>query len=155
MMLAEKLNIGSKTILVTSLYENIEIRRHCEKLGIKILPKFFAEVTPINFLSDEEIIFIDDDEYITNIWIEKAKIINKKIRVFNDIFEFMEIFHLYDKTVLIYIDSSLGGNLKGEEFAKILYDKGYQNIFLATGHPPENFKNIYWVKEIIGKEPPF
>jgi signal transduction histidine kinase len=147
MMLAEKLNIGSKTILVTSLYESIEIRRHCEKLGIRILPKFFAEVTPINF--------IDDDEYITNIWIEKAKIINKKIRVFNDIFEFMEIFHLYDKKTLIYIDSSLGGNLKGEEFAKILYDKGYQNIFLATGYPPENFKNIYWVKEIIGKEPPF
>lgn len=52
------------------------------------------------------------------------------------------------------MDSSLG-DLKGEDVAKTLYEKGYINIILATGYNKENFKHVTWVKDISGKNPPW
>ncbi len=54
------------------------------------------------------------------------------------------------------IDSELGhSEPKGEDWAKELYSRGFQNIFLATGHNPDYFKKLPWIKGIIGKEAPW
>jgi hypothetical protein len=54
----------------------------------------------------------------------------------------------------IYIDSDLGGGIKGEDIARQLKDLGFADITLETGHPPENFKHLPWLK-VAGKEPPW
>jgi signal transduction histidine kinase len=153
--LVEILSIGAQSILVTSRYEDSDIRKTCQKLGMKIIPKPFAERTPINVASRNDIVFIDDEEIMTTLWEESAKRAGIAINIFNDPREFMRVFQLYKKNTLIYIDSCLGGSLKGEDFAKILFEEGFQNIILTTGFPKENFKEINWIKDIIGKEPPW
>jgi len=155
LMLMEMLNIASQSILVTSRYEDIEIREKCQALGIKIIPKPFTKIISINNYSKAQIVFIDDDEMMVEVWQEAAKVVNKDINVFKDPRDFINDLHLYNKNTYIYIDSSLGNNLRGEDFAKTLYEKGYQNIFIATGYPKDNFKDMYWIKGIVGKEPPF
>jgi len=153
--LAEMLSITNYSILATSRYEDIKIKETCLKLKMKMMPKPFVKIAFINILKKVDLIFIDDDESMTDIWKDKAKLVGKNIDIFNNIRDFMHIFHLYDKNTLIYIDSSLGENLKGEDFAKVLYDHHYQNIILATGYDRESFKKPYWLKDVVDKYPPF
>ena len=53
----------------------------------------------------------------------------------------------------IYLDSDLGEeNLRGEEFALILHNEGYKNIFMASSFQmPEIYS---WLKN-SGKSTPF
>jgi len=44
--------------------------------------------------------------------------------------------------------------IKGQEYAKELYERGFMHIYLATGHP-NKFESMYWIKGVIGKMPPF
>jgi hypothetical protein len=43
----EQLEIQSKSILVTSHFDEQEIISKCERLGVKIIPKGLASVVPI------------------------------------------------------------------------------------------------------------
>jgi len=58
------------------------------------------------------------------------------------------------KDTPIYIDSDLGNDVKGEDIAKDLHEKGFTDISMATGHSPEKFVHLPWLK-ISEKEPPF
>jgi len=49
----------------------------------------------------------------------------------------------------------LGDNIKGEQYAKYLYDRGFTDLYLATGYQPEQFGHLPWIKSIVSKEPPF
>lgn len=158
--LAEKFNLGKYATLVTSRYEDNDIRENCKKLGMKIIPKYFAEYVPIfiaskELLSPMKVVLIDDDKLITDIWQESAKDAGINLSVFHNPQDFIYLMDQYPKETLIYIDSFLGENLKGEEFAKIFFEKGYTNIVLATGYSKEHFKHVIWVKDIIEKNPPW
>jgi hypothetical protein len=61
---------------------------------------------------------------------------------------------LYPKDTPIYIDSELGGGIKGEDIARDLHQKGFTDITLETGHNPEKFADIIWLK-ITGKQSPW
>jgi hypothetical protein len=61
----------------------------------------------------------------------------------------------YNNNTIIYIDSELGDTLSGQVFAKEIYDHGFKQIYLATGHPSENFGDFPWIKSVVGKTPPF
>ncbi|MFC1522562.1 hypothetical protein ACFL6Y_09150 [Elusimicrobiota bacterium] len=39
--------------------------------------------------------------------------------------------------------------------AKELHEKGFKNLYLETGHPPEAFSHATWIKKVVGKEPPW
>lgn len=158
--LAAMFNLGKYAMLVTSRYENNDIRENCEALGMKIIPKYFAAHVPI-FVTSKKIasptktVFIDDDKAIRDIWQESAENANTDLTVFQNPKDFMDLMDNFSKETLIYIDSSLADNLKGEDFAKIFYEKGYTNIILATGYSKKHFQGVTWVKDIIGKNPPW
>ncbi len=101
------------------------------------------------------LILIDDDALLAATWQIQARSVNKNIAVFNDIESIMNIIHSYEKNTAIYIDSDLGNNKRGEEFAKTLYMMGFNNIYLTTGFDREDFPPMFWIKDIIGKLPPF
>ena len=67
--------------------------------------------------------------------------------------EFTAFEGVIDKGTLIFIDSYLGNNVKGEDFAKVLYQKGYNNIYLTTSADKFDYEDAYWFKGIIGKSP--
>lgn len=158
--LAAMFNLGKYATLVTNRYEDNDIRENCNALGMKIIPKYFAEHVPIcvtskKTLSSTKSVLIDDDKAIRDIWQDSAKDAGIDLTVFHNPKDFIDLMDHFSKETLIYIDSSLGDNLKGEEFAKVFYEKGYTNIILATGYSKEHFKHVTWVKDIIEKNPPW
>ena len=53
-----------------------------------------------------------------------------------------------------YIDSELD-NEKGEDIAQKLYNMGYLNLIMCSGHSKEKFAHLHFVKKVISKAPPF
>lgn len=158
--LIEELDISGQSYLVTSRHEDVRIREYSEKIGLKIIPKNFAVYIPIFLLKNDieknpDLIFIDDDAAMRSAWIMRGKLKNKIIAAYHSANAFKIKMNQFDFTIPIYIDSDLNDVIKGEEFAKELYEIGFKNIYLCTGYQADHFSTMYWVKDIVGKEPVF
>ena len=155
----EELKLNDKAILVTSCFDDIAIRTRCENMDVKIIPKSYVPYIPImtfNKLSDNnKLVFIDDDENMRMAWIFAAEEAGEEIYVYSHPDEFTKEMSNYDKNTVIYIDSDFGTDIPGEVYAKEFYDKGFTELHLATGYSADMFKSAYWLKSIVGKEPPF
>ncbi|MFO3612741.1 HAMP domain-containing sensor histidine kinase, partial [Legionella pneumophila serogroup 1] len=155
----EELNLNGKAILVTSCFEDIAIRNRCENIGVKIIPKSYVPYIKIIETPEKELIntvvFIDDDEMMRMTWIFAAEEAGQSISTYSSFDEFVNEINNYCKNTLIYIDSDLGNNVRGEDCAKLLFDKGFIDVHLATGHSRDRFRQVPWIKTIVGKEPPF
>ena len=153
----EELNLNDKAILVTSCFEDITIRNRCENIGVKIIPKSFVPyIKIIQFPRAENIgtmVFIDNDEMMRMTWIFSAEEAGKTISTYPSFDAFTNEINNYDKSTPIYIDSDLGNNTKGEDCAKNLFDMGFTEIYLATGHSKDRFSHMPWIKAIVGKDP--
>lgn len=107
-----------------------------------------------NILAKSQIILLDDDSLTRLNWELKAKQNLILLRTFansNDLFMAENQIKIED---FIYVDCELK-NESGVDVAKKLDSMGFQNIFLCTGHPPENFSHLTFLKGVIGKSPPF
>ncbi len=58
---------------------------------------------------------------------------------------------------MVYVDSDLGGGIKGELVSEEVFHKGYQNIYLATGYVASDLdlKSSPWIKGVHSKKVPF
>ncbi len=101
-------------------------------------------------------VLIDNDELVRLTWEAKANKKNFKLLALRSTIEFTEYENKMSKDVTkIYLDSELGnGELAGEKFAEQLYERGYKNLTIATGHPKEKFAHLTWLKH-SGKSTPF
>jgi len=155
----EELILHDKAILVTSCFEDRPIRIRCENMGVKIIPKSYVPYIKIIQIPSTEytspLVFIDDDEMMRTTWAFAATNAGKEIALYSSIDEFMSVIDDYSNDTIIYIDSDLDHNIKGELEAKKLFDLGFTEINLATGHSPNTFGNMPWIKSIVGKLPPF
>jgi FixJ family two-component response regulator len=159
----QKLSISDKSFLVTSCFEDKDIRERSIQHGNKIIPKSYVPYIPIqyapiqsqNFINKNQIIFIDNDELMRATWIFAAKAAGISISTYTSFNEFKKVSNQYEKNILIYIDSDLGDEAKGEVYAKQLFEQGFTEIHLCTGHHPQQFSNMPWIKSITGKEFPF
>ncbi len=155
--LIEELGIGSQSILVTSRYEELNIRERCEKLGVQLIPKGMAGLVPIELkqpLKRLDAILIDDDPLMGYVWTETAKTSNKSFEWFNDPELFFAKTEHYDPSVEIYIDVSLAKNVKGQDVAIKLSQMGFANLHLATGYEADSVDKPAVVKTVIGKDCP-
>lgn len=155
----ENYGISKQSILVTSCFEDLIVRNRSEQLGVKIIPKLYVPYIPIdltlNNLRTHILVFIDNDEMMRMAWTLAANECGKIISTYSSPEEFNKKMNKYDKNTPIYIDSELDNNVKGEVYAKELHMAGFNEIYLATGYSIDKFKNMPWIKAIIGKEPPF
>lgn len=97
---------------------------------------------------------IDDDELVRITWEARARKNGISLQTFNSHNKFLEVKNTILKDSLIFIDSELG-NIKGEEIALTLHEEGFTNISITSGHPPENFKQLHFLRTIISKAAPF
>jgi signal transduction histidine kinase len=153
----EDLGIEKYSILVTSRHEEASIQSRAARLRLSILPKSLAGFVPIEMEAPKEHydwVLLDDDELIHQTWAMAAKEAQKSFLCFRTPDEL----HSYKKKLnheqIIYIDSSLGKGIKGEDIAKLLYAEGFRNLYLATGYSPEQFPKMEFIRGVIGKEPP-
>ncbi|GEM_PF-2397814 len=111
--------------------------------------------TSIKSQSDNaDIVLIDDDLISHMTWNIAAKGSGKKLLAIADPHEFWSYLGNIKQSTPVYIDSNLGNNLKGEVFAKSIYERGFKNIFLTTGFDPTEFSHLNYLKGVIGKTPP-
>lgn len=101
-----------------------------------------------------EALLLDDDDLVIMTWRAAAKAAGASLRAFKDPDEFISAAAGAPAGTPLYIDSDLGGGLSGEEIAAGLREKGFTDITMATGHGPERFRRLPWLK-VSGKEPPW
>jgi signal transduction histidine kinase len=154
--LAEDLGLCGKTILVTSRCEEPRIIEECARLNIRMIPKGLADFVPITIGAPVPslAVLIDDDAMVHMNWEDAAERAGVELKAFRTPAEFLAALETFSKTTPIYIDSALGGDVKGEELAADLRQKGFTDLCLATGYPPERFAHLPWLK-VIGKESPW
>ncbi|MCM2351130.1 MAG: hypothetical protein NDI69_14010 [Bacteriovoracaceae bacterium] len=63
--------------------------------------------------------------------------------------------NLDDMSLIIYIDSDLGEDTKGEIEAKKLSAIGFKNLYITTGYTDFKTEDYPWIKGVISKHPPF
>ena len=162
--LARALGLEDRAILVTSRSEEKNILDECRRLNIRLLPKGLAGLVPVNIRTDRPetssrplyglTVLIDDDALVRMNWKAAAREKGAELKAFASAREFYAAENI-PGDARVYIDSELGEGPNGEEIARDLNGKGYRNITLETGHPPEEFSGRPpWLK-IAGKEPPW
>lgn len=101
-----------------------------------------------------DLLFVDDSDALTGMWEFVCENAGKKIVTFNSSHDFLRELECFPVDTSIYLDSDLKESIKGEDLAKIVFDKGYKNIYLATGHEKRELEKLPWIKQVVGKNPP-
>ncbi len=174
------LGIQNRAILVTSRFDEPNIRSECEAQNIKILPKQLAGQIPISIsngspstnenndvvttieslsnslkLSKCNLCLIDDDKLLVHsIWGMVAKEKGLNIRMFERPEDFLSQANQIDKSTPIYVDVSLGDNVNGIDVANVIHEQGFENINLATGYESESIKVPNFIRQVVGKDFP-
>ena len=160
--LAEELGLCGKTILVTSRCEEDRIIEECKRLKIRMIPKGLADFVPIQIADRVEragetkklAVLIDDDALVRMNWEDAAAAAGIELKMFKEPGGFLSSLESFPKNTAIYIDSELGNDIKGENIAVDLRGKGFTNITLETGHAPEKFAHLPWLK-VMDKQSPW
>jgi len=155
LQLIEKYNLAKQSTLVTSHYDNEDVRETCNRVGVNIIPK--ESVNNIVLSTQEatngrQIVLIDDDSLVHNTWQYVADKNNEELHSFYNVQDFINVAKKYQKNTPIYIDSNLGNNIKGEVEAKKLYIMGFKDITLSTGQKLDVLPE--WIHSQQGKEYP-
>ena len=99
-------------------------------------------------------VLLDDDMLVHMNWKMVAKTAKVALKAYSKPEGFTITMENMPKDTPVYIDSDLGNGIKGEDIAKDLYNKGFSDITMTTGHSPEKFAHLPWLK-VSGKEPPW
>lgn len=158
--LINDLGIAASSYLVTSRYDDLDLCDYSEKAGLKVIPKSYAIHIPIYLINHSygetsNIVFIDDDKSLTYAWKLYAATKGISIATYNSTSDFCQDMGLFHLNTCIYIDYDLNESISGQDFAKKLYEIGFRDIYLTTGYRDLVFPEMYWIKKVIGKSPPF
>ncbi len=97
---------------------------------------------------------LDNDLLVHMNWKFAAAQAGVPLQTFTTGEDFLAALPRLDKATRLYIDSDLGGGAEGEPLALAAREAGFGDITMETGHPPEKFAGLPWLK-VIGKEPPW
>ncbi len=160
-----RLHHSQNSILVTARNEESVIQHRCLENGIHLLSKNLVNYVTIK--NDEHtneivisqndhktsIILIDDDKFIHVNWSMYCQRNNLKFIGFKSVSAFLSSCSTIDRDSKIFIDSNLGNGVKGEFEAEKLFQKGFVNLYLATGYEKDSFLKPRWIKDIFSKNP--
>lgn len=163
--LAEELGLAPRTILVTSRYEEPKVTSECARLGIPMIPKGLSDIVPISFAGAPHAaapagelpsaVLLDDDPLVRMTWKMAAKAGGVTLTVFEDPSGLLEAAQGIPPATPVYIDSNLGNGIKGEDIARTLHERGFTELYLQTGHPPQAFAGLSFLKGVLSKTPPW
>lgn len=161
--LIKSLKIEKQSILVTSRFEEKELRKRCNHLGVRLIPKLMMSLIPITYTASTvaaeapyDYVYIDDEEIMRLVWERKAKKSNVSLLVLSSIKDFdQHLGKINKESTRIYIDSHFGENeMRGEDFAKILHEQGFKHLSIASGYEAKHFVHLDWLN-YSGKDCPF
>ncbi len=103
-------------------------------------------------------VLVDDDFLVHMTWKMIAEKTGVRLLTFLSEEELSKNLHEIDNDANFYIDKKLANSVDGIEVARNLSEKGFTNIYLATGsdYLLEGIETRYpFIKGVIGKSPPF
>jgi len=111
---------------------------------------------PTQLKNTKKVVHIDDDSLIRMTWEAQAKSHNIELLSLESSDKLYDVIDKLEADCEFYIDSNLGdGQIKGEELAQELYNKGFLNVNLSTGYDSSEFQDMPWINKVIGKAPPW
>lgn len=160
--LIKDLNIAPFSMLVTGRAGETNIQYEALKLGLSLLPKVAISELPIRILDIQDsvrsgdVVLLDDDTNIHELWKIAGQRYDRRVFCFKRPAELLNALSNISLDTPIYVDVNLGEDeMSGEEFSRILFNKGYQNLYLATGSASDKFESSNWIKLVVGKRPPW
>ena len=163
--LIEALGLTKQAILVTGRFEDKAILAECRRLRVRLIPKTLVPFVPITLGESDkasarkpillDAVLIDDDELARELWRNAARDCGKTLQTYCGADDLLAAVDGIHPGTPIYVDSRLADGFRGEALAKDLYDRGWRNLYLATGQSPDVFPPMYWIKGIIGKSAPW
>jgi hypothetical protein len=157
--LAAELGVTGRTVLVTSRYDEPQVLAACLNRGVRLLPKSLAGLVPVSVAGGGaaergRIAVLLDDDLVALTWRAAARAAGVELRAYKVPGDLMAAAQALPLDTPLFIDSDLGAGVSGEEIACALRGKGFSDIIMATGHSPERFSALAWLK-VAGKEPPW
>ena len=100
------------------------------------------------------IVLIDDDKLIRFSWEKFFKENSIDLYCYKSIDEFLvSKNNAINLNSPIFIDSNLGGLIRGEVESEKLFFKGYKNLFIATYYDTHHIVKPSWIKGVLFKDP--
>ncbi|MGK0367848.1 MAG: signal transduction histidine kinase [Thermoproteota archaeon] len=148
--------LQSKSILVTSMYVDQEVKRKAIENSVKICPKRYFDdlIIEVSSSKPQRVVLIDDDSLIHLFWKISAEKENLIVDTYFDVESFLEKSSLYESNTNIYVDSNLSNNSKGEVESEKISKLGFSNIYLSTGYSKDDIEKPSWIHSVIGKDFP-
>lgn len=102
-----------------------------------------------------KIVLCEDSDNIAELWRLAGQAKGIDVTTYRDPDNLINELSLYDNATRFYVDFDLGTTTDGLAVTKVLFQKGYQNLYITTGRDPAEFSHITWIKGVIGKKPSF
>lgn len=103
----------------------------------------------------DPVILIDDDKYIRYSWSIIAQNLEIPFYAFPSFDAFYGHHSEIDKLAEIFVDSDLGGTLKGEHFISQFVSLGFMRLNLQTGSDASEFQDFTHLNSIVSKSFPY
>ncbi|MFP5385882.1 MAG: sensor histidine kinase [Bacteriovoracia bacterium] len=142
--------IGLKSIsrFLTSIGGSISVSSAIKGASFRI-------IIPLStHLSGNDVVLIDNDKFIHIAWKAISERKGKQLHSFYSVEEFLSKCNL-SKDTPVFIDSDLGEKLPGEVSSKMIFERGFRNIFLATSYTDINLEEYPWINSLVSKSNPF
>ncbi|MFQ5458182.1 MAG: hypothetical protein ACE5FC_07010, partial [Myxococcota bacterium] len=69
--------------------------------------------------------------------------------------EFLERAKTIHPETPIYVDAKLSGSEDGLSESRRISGLGFREVYLATGHEANKFKDVAHLRGVVGKDPPW
>lgn len=153
--LVQELGIESRSILVTSHYDESDVRLPCEQNKIRLIPKGLAAFVPICIEEKNiDVVLIDDDMLTHQTWNLVAAQAGR--RVLTVARESDLAGHVFSFDTPVYVDRHLADEARGEDILQRLHQQGFVKLYLFTGDTlsDDERAEISFVSGIVGKSIP-
>lgn len=110
---------------------------------------------PAPGLKRYDAVLIDDDRLVRATWKAAAARAQKDLRDFASIGDFLAAAPEIDRSTPVYVDADLGGEVRGDRESIKIHNLGFEELYLATGHPPEEFSGLEHLRGVVGKTSPW
>lgn len=152
----KRLNAFQHSLLITARADEQSIINSCTDNGIKILPKSLANDIEVFYKKpSSQVVLIDDDRLTHYSWKIAAKNCGISFTSFFSVQDFLNNSHNLSLDTAVYVDSDLGEGLRGEILSERISQLGFSELYLATSFSKSDFVKPVWIKDILGKQPPF
>ena len=136
-----------RAVVVTSHYNDAQVRAEANKLGVRILPKQLASEVPIRVGagptssklriagtgSEVDLVILDDDKAFTDAFLMCFDQEDKHIDAYNDPYDLLNNVDNYAKNTIMCLDYDLSSDINGIDVAKRLHKLGYKRLHIVSG----------------------